>query len=164
MKYKFCPNCGAPYSANQNISYLTCANCDYIFYQNSKPTSSVIIVKDNKILLGKRTQEPEKGKWDVIGGFLELGEDPETGAIREAKEETGLDIKIEKFLGIFMDTYSEDGYHTLNICYIGSLLGGQEKLDGEMSELKWFDRNEIPTDIAFKNGREMIALWKKQLK
>jgi NADH pyrophosphatase NudC (nudix superfamily) len=54
--------------------------------------------------------------------------------------------------------------YSLNICYIGSLLGGQEKLDGEMSELKWFDRNEIPTDIAFKNGQEMIALWKKQLK
>lgn len=107
--------------------------------------------------------EPSKGKWDVIGGFLNYGEHPEDGAVREAKEETGLDVQVTHQLGIFMDTYGIDEEATLNLCFIVKVIGGTEKANGDIAELRWFPIDEIPAEIAFDNGRRMIEEWKRQL-
>jgi len=160
MNYLFCPYCGAKYD-NPDQTHPTCQICGKTFWQNSKPTASTLIVNDqNQILLGKRAGEPEKGNWDVIGGFLELGEDPQVGAIREAKEETGYDVEIVGDLGIFMDLYSDEKIPTLNIGYVAKVIGGTEQAQDDIAELKWFDQNSIPENTAFQNGRDMIEAWK----
>ncbi|MBI2459398.1 MAG: NUDIX domain-containing protein [Parcubacteria group bacterium] len=61
--------------------------------QNSKPTSSALILHGNKILLGKRKINPAKGAWDVPGGFLELGEHQEAGLKREIREKLGVGVR-----------------------------------------------------------------------
>lgn len=164
MKYEFCPVCGTHYNLPQNTPNLECSSCGHIFYQNSKPTASVLILdENNNVLLGKRSREPGKGKWDIVGGFLELGEHPEAGAIREAKEETGLEIKIEALVGIFMDTYSVGNQATLNICYTAKVVGGQPQANDDIEELKWFSVAGLPEEMAFANNLEMLAAWKKGL-
>jgi ADP-ribose pyrophosphatase YjhB (NUDIX family) len=163
MIYDYCPKCGGPYSTQTENNKLFCLNCDVVTYLNSKPTASTLIIDGDKVLLGKRRSEPAKGKWDVIGGFLDYHEHPEVGAIREAKEETGLDVKVEKLLGIFMDEYGPDKYSTLNICYVVSVIGGNPIAGDDIEELKWFSSNQIPSDIAFKNGKDMLGIWQKTL-
>ena len=96
MKYSFCPKCGNKLKIvkHENKTRLQCASCGFIFYQNAKPTASVLI-ENNKgeILLTRRAIEPLKGYWDTAGGFCEEDEHPENAARREIKEELGIDIE-----------------------------------------------------------------------
>ncbi|MBI5733815.1 MAG: NUDIX hydrolase [Candidatus Kerfeldbacteria bacterium] len=168
MKYNYCPKCGQGLQkvilGVNKVPRLKCAACGFIFYQNSKPTASALIVKGDKVLLGKRSIEPYKNYWDILGGFLELGESPAAGARREIKEETGLEIELVDLLGIFMDEYGPGGDPTLNICYLAKITAGEPKPADDVDELRWFTASDLPKNLAFKNSREIIDLWlKKQL-
>src|SRR5690242_13427731 len=116
-EYNFCSKCGNAIDADSVPPH--CSVCDITYYSNAKPCASVLPVKDGKVLLAKRGRDPYKGAYDIIGGFMEADELPEAAAIREAKEESGLDIKITSLLGIYIDRYGEDGDYTLNLHYIG---------------------------------------------
>ena len=159
--YKFCPKCGDKLSSKKEGKHrrLQCSDCDFIFYQNSKPTSSALILDGNKVLLGKRKINPSKGRWDVIGGFLEPGEHPEEGLQREVLEETGLKVEVSDMIGFFMDVY-DGAYPTLNICYTARVISGRLKPGSDIEELRWFEIAKLPKNIAFKNGKDML----KQLK
>lgn len=111
-------------------------------------------VKDGKVLLAKRGRDPFKGAYDIIGGFMEVGEIPEEAAIREAKEETGLDIKITSLLGIYSDRYGDDGEYTLNLHYIGEVVGGEMKAMDDVAELEWVEISEVPLDEGFQNTKD----------
>lgn len=165
MKYNYCPKCGGDlkeaFVNEEKQPGLKCQKCGFVFYQNSKPTSSALIFDGRRVLLGKRKIDPAKGAWDIPGGFLELGEHPETGLRREIKEELGVEIKIKNLLGIFMDTYGGEGDATLNICYIAEIEHGEPVASDDVEELKWFDLNKLPENLAFKNNREMLNAFKK---
>ena len=100
-KLVYCSTCGK----ENNFGYIDgfnryhCKSCDSIHYQNPKPTATLILPKDDTVLFVRRAYEPEKGSWSLPGGFLELGETLEEGAIRELKEETNLNGKYVKLLG-----------------------------------------------------------------
>lgn len=160
--FGFCPKCGHRYSDQKNPYALACPGCGFTLYSNSKPTASALIVRGKKILLGKRSIEPAKGEWDVIGGFLNFGEHPEDGVRREVKEETGLDITIDKFFGFFMDTYGDTGDATLNICFVVTPISNAMVPGDDIEELQWFAPQAIPKQIAFKNGQDMIDAWLKE--
>ncbi|OGE73573.1 MAG: hypothetical protein A3I07_02385 [Candidatus Doudnabacteria bacterium RIFCSPLOWO2_02_FULL_42_9] len=161
MQYKFCPKCGGEFEEffEHGYSRLRCKNCGFIFYDKSYPAVSALIVEGDKILLSRRGIEPFKGKWDVVGGFLEKGEHPETGLHREVKEETGVEVDVIKFFGFYMDTYREQS--TLNIFYLVKIVNGEPKPNDDVAELKWFHKNELPKDIAFKNNQEALDDWLK---
>lgn len=167
MKYQYCPKCGGglkEISLNEEkYQRLICQKCGFIFYQNSKPTSSALILDGEKVLLGKRKINPAKGDWDIPGGFLELGEHPEDGLRREIMEELGVEIKIKSLLGFFMDVYGDGGDATLNICYVVEIKSGQPKAADDVEELRWFDINKLPENLAFQNGRDMLKALKKEI-
>ena len=160
MKYLFCPKCGSPLTSRL-IDYherLVCTRCAFIFYQNSKPCVGALIVDQDKLLLVKRAKDPFKGYWDIPGGFLEAGEHPEAGALREIHEETGLLIQLENILGIFMDTYGDSSEPVLNIFYTATVIGGEARAGSDASHLHWFDLNALPEQIAFESAGEVLAL------
>lgn len=166
MRFKFCPKCGGKLlekiiKSEEGKKRLVCSKCNFIFYQNSKPTVSAIIVKNNQILLAKRAIKPFKNKWDVPGGFLEEGEAPQAGLLREIKEELGVKIKIKKLIGIFMDNYGKTGQKTLNIYYKAKIISGIPQPASDVKELCWFPKNKIPK-VAFRNGQEAISAWLKK--
>jgi ADP-ribose pyrophosphatase YjhB (NUDIX family) len=151
MPYKFCPKCGGHLDDRliEEHERLVCGVCGFIFYRNSKPCSSVLILQEGKVLLVRRMVEPFLGWWDIPGGFLEPGEHPEEGAIRETREETGLEVELVSLLGMWMDVYGADNDPTLNLCYIGQITGGQEKAGTDAGELAWFAIRTLPEKIAF---------------
>ena len=94
--YKYCPVCAGRLinKPSAKLGHLTCRQCGFIFYQNSKPTSSAFIINSlGQVLLAKRAINPKKGYWDSPGGFLENGEAPLAGLNREIKEELGVRLK-----------------------------------------------------------------------
>jgi len=135
IHYKFCPQCKNELDLSGEYPY--CRFCNLKIYLNSKPTASILPVDGNKVLLAKRGIEPFKGCWDIIGGFLKLGEDPEAGVLREAMEETNLTMEITGLLNIYMDKYGPDGDDTLNIVYLGKIIDGKMKAQDDVSSLEW---------------------------
>lgn len=92
--FRFCPDCGAELAPPDTARLLaqTCQSCGAIHWRNAKPCAGALVVRDGRVLLGRRAVEPAKGAWDIPGGFLEPWEAPAHAAIREVREETGLEI------------------------------------------------------------------------
>jgi ADP-ribose pyrophosphatase YjhB (NUDIX family) len=132
-----------------------------VFYENAKPCAGALVSDDaGRLLLAKRAIQPFFGMWDIPGGYLEAGEHPEEGAIREVREETGLEVRITGFGGIYMDTYGASGVSTLNVFYEAQVVGGQLKALDDVSELAWFEPGALPLDaFSFENGKQAIRDW-----
>ena len=107
-----------------------------------------VIFLDGKVLLVKRAIKPFKGYWTLPGGHVRLGETVEDAVHREIKEETGLDVEIEKMVGIYSDPKRDPRGHVITIAYILKPIGGELKFDEEeASDIKYF-RN-LPKKIGF---------------
>jgi len=114
-----------------------------------KPSITVdgVIIKNGKVLLIKRRNEPFKGRWALPGGFVEYGETVEDAVLREVKEETGMDAEIKKLVGVYSDPSRDPRGHTISIVFLlegkGDVMAGDDAV-----EAKFFDLNELPP-LAF---------------
>ena len=111
--------------------------------------AGALIVRDDKILFQRRT---DNGEWGLIGGLLEMNETYEEAALREIREETGLDVKLDSFLGIFhnhnMVWSNGDAAHVISAMYTASIMSGEPRIDEESYELRFFGRDEMPKLFA----------------
>lgn len=127
-------------------------------YRNPVPTVDIIIeitdhnnynLSGTKIVIIRRKNPPYG--WALPGGFVDYGESLENAAIREAKEETSLNVELIKQF----HTYSEPGrdprQHTISTVYIAKAFGIPVGMDDAL-EAKLIDRNSIPDDMAFDHG------------
>lgn len=143
--FKFCPFCGVEIGKQANGGFQ-CQNCKKKYYYGSKPTASVVPICKDKVLLAVRAVEPAKGELDLIGGFLENGEDPLEGAVRETLEETEYKVNPDdlKFLGIWVGEYEYQGdtFSTFNVIYTVNF---EEELElsakDDVASLKWIPIN-----------------------
>lgn len=108
----------------------------------------VLIKQDNRVLLTQRRYEPDTGLWTLPGGLVELGEGIREAAKRETKEETGLDIEIERLLGVVDKiVQDEDGrirYHYALIDFLAYPVGGELKIcSSELLAAQWISLDEI---------------------
>lgn len=122
-------------------------------------------MRDGRLLLLRRTIQPWLNHWDIPGGFCEFEEHPASAAIRETKEETGLEIRITGFLGIWMDAYAEDGSTTdevaMNTYYHAIAPQGLAQPAHEAAEVRWFDPNQLPERLAFwGHTQHVLAAWR----
>src|SRR5579859_5012962 len=117
--FRFCPDCGTelPAAADERLLAQTCPACKAIHWRNAKPCAGALIVRDGQVLLGRRAVAPARGAWDIPGGFLEPWEVPAEAAIREVREETGLEVRVATLLSVVVDTYAGRDY-TLNLYYV----------------------------------------------
>jgi len=155
INYKFCPQCKSDLAFTDEHYY--CANCQINIYINSKPCVTVLPLKGGKVLLSKRGIEPYKGDWDTIGGFLKSGEPPEAGALREAKEETGLTMKLTKLFGIYMDKYGVDGEDVQTTVYLAEVHSGVLKPQDDVASLEWVDIKQNKIVSRFKSVEKVLA-------
>ncbi len=122
--------------------------------------ADALIVREGMILFQRRA---DNGKWGLIGGLLELNETYEEAALREIREETGLEVKLESFLGIFhnhdMVWPNGDRAHVISACYSASILSGEPRIDEESYELRFFGKDEIPPLFAQDHIEELKAYF-----
>jgi 8-oxo-dGTP diphosphatase len=111
----------------------------------------------NRVLLVKRSVEPQKGFWCLPGGFMELGESPEKAALRELKEETGLLGRIEILLGVSSNPSAL--YHTvLMVGYLIKEYTGTLNAGDDADDAVYFDYDELP-EIAFESHARFIRMY-----
>jgi ADP-ribose pyrophosphatase YjhB (NUDIX family) len=124
-----------------------------------------VVVDEGRVLLARRAGEPFRGYWDLPGGFVDEGEHPLDGIRRELREETGLDVEPEDFVGVWMDRYgdAEDAHATLNLYWTARVLGGEAQAADDVTELAWFGPDELPPaeELAF-HIAEVLATWRQQ--
>lgn len=119
-------------------------------YRNPALTVDTIIINDESIVLIKRLNNPYKNHWAIPGGFVEYGEKVETAAVREAKEETGLDIELTKLVGVYSDPNRDPRGHTVTVAYTAKIIGGTLKSDSDAMDARFFKFEELKNiDLAF---------------
>ncbi len=159
--YRFCPVCGSALEPRvlkiTEPKRLVCTNaaCGFVFYLNPKIAVGTIIrvAGTDRIILVKRAIEPGYGKWVFPGGFVDRGEEVTMAAIREAREESGLDVRIDHLV----DIYSYAGATPIIIVYAATVLGGELATDDENSEVREFAIDDIPwDDLAFRSTHEAL--------
>ncbi len=161
--YKYCPFCKGHLS-QEDPYRQKCKECGFIMFHNSSPcVGAVPVDKNNRILLAKRGIEPFKGGWNIIGGFLNYGEEPMVGLKREVKEETGVDCEVIDLICMHADTYGKNGPALINISFTVILLSDKIKPLDDVSELKWFDIDNLPSNIPFESDRKILAELKKSI-
>lgn len=138
-----------------------CPNCNFVLYENPKPTVSVLVVDGRRILLGRRQSDVvEGGKWDTAGGFIEAGEGPEEAARRETSEEMGVDVSLTELFGAFKDSpYGPWKQSIVTIHYLGRIVNGQPRAGDDIAEVRWFAAEELPEDLAFRANRMSLNNW-----
>lgn len=163
--WKSCPRCGHELAREERS--VRCQNCGLVVYANPAPTASAFIRDDEgRVLLARRAGDPGAGLWDLIGGFVDEGEEPVHALRREVKEETALEIEVGRFFGGYPDHYGDDGIYTLNLYWDARVAGGRLELDEELAEVAWFDLGDLPEpgDFAFPNTVEALEDWKRSLR
>ncbi len=100
-----------------------------------------VIIRDNKILLTKRRDDPDKNKWAIPGGKLELNETLEDGLKREMKEETSLNVKIGKLLGII--EVINDNFHYVILDYECDIISGEIEANSDALDIGYFNLNGL---------------------
>ena len=122
------------------------------------PIVAVIIENNGSILMHRRNYEPQKGKIDFVGGFVEKGETVEEAAVREAKEETGFNVSLTRKIAVL--DYTQEREKTMHL-FIAKIVGGKERnsTEGEAVWMKSSERKEL----AFPNTAYFLDVY-EQLK
>jgi len=128
----------------------------------------VVIVEDQKIVLIKRGNEPARGKWTIPGGLVELGEPNEAAVIREAKEETCLEVENPQLVDVVsqvdLDAEGKVKYHYVIVDYLVHVKGGDISAASDAVELRWVPFSEVETydltasfRLFFRRNREKLS-------
>ena len=155
--FRFCPADGSRLGEARASGGTTCPECGRSWYRNSAPTVGAAIVRDGKALVTVRGIEPEKGKVDVPGGFLEVGEHPVEGLRREIQEELGVEAEVEgNPVLLATHTYGEGGNWVLAIGFKVRIVGEPRPAD-DVAELRWISASEVDSmDFAWEHDRRFV--------
>jgi len=161
--YRFCPRCGASLRlvSHGNQSRHHCSQCGYVLYQNPSPGVVVLLVDNDRVLLGKRAGTVYRGgAWSLPGGFIEFDEDFLSAAHREVMEETGLIMVIQSLFSV-VSNFFEPHLHTLVIVLVADVIGGGLSPGDDMVELGWWPLSGPLPDMAFSADIHVIERYHK---
>lgn len=131
---------------------VTCPQCGHMVsvYRNPVPTVDIIISTPKGIVLIKRKNPPYG--WAIPGGFVDYGESAEHAAIREAQEETSLNVQNLRLLGVYSAPDRDPRFHTLSVVFIAEA-DGVPKAGDDAAELAVFTRETLPSPLAFDHAK-----------
>lgn len=156
--FRFCPVCGSSLESRSlrdgDPARLVCTACEFVFYLDPKLAVGTIITDEqNRVVLVKRAIDPGYGKWVFPGGYVDRGEEVRAAAVREAREETGLEVRLDRLINI----YSYAGRVPVIVVYSATMMGGCLGCDDEGLEARFFEPETIPwEDLAFRSTREAL--------
>lgn len=104
-----------------------------------------VIVDEGRVLLVRRGTEPLRGKWTIPGGLIEVGEMLREAVVREAREETGLEVEPVELVELLDRIHREDGrvrYHYVIADYLCRVTGGKLHAASDADEARWTERAE----------------------
>ncbi len=128
-------------------------------YQNPIPTVDIIIEIGSKGVILIKRKNPPFG-WAIPGGFVDYGESLEKAAIREAKEETNLDVKLIRQFHTYSDPERDPRHHSISTVYIAKGKGKPKAKDDAL-EIGIFNESNLPDEIAFDHRSILSDYFKR---
>lgn len=158
-----CPCCGAETLDWPSGKQFICRSCGFVLFLNIAAAVGVIVECRGRLLFGVRKHEPQQGKLDLPGGFVDQGETAEQAVLRELQEETGLVVSTARYLYSFPNRYRYKGitYDTLDLIFLVQLdeLPELQAAD-DLAELVWLERESIDLErIGFPSLRTAVARY-----
>ena len=131
---------------------LLCPHCGKVVerYRNPFPTVDIIIETEGGIVLIQRRNPPYG--WALPGGFVDYGETLEAAAIREAKEETSLDVELISQVGAYSDPDRDPRQHNISFVFAARAKGKPTASDDAL-DIGIFNADSLPQELAFDHGR-----------
>lgn len=160
---QYCPYCGVP-TENKHIYgeiHPVCPVCDWVYLPDPKVAAIVLVENQGQVLLVQRDRTPDKGKWSLPAGFVNAFEDPQAAAIRECREETGLNVRVEKLAAVLSGREHLHGADIL-LLYRATILGGTLHAGDDAANAAFFSREQLPP-LAFTTNHKIIfttEYWK----
>jgi ADP-ribose pyrophosphatase YjhB (NUDIX family) len=156
--YRFCPFCAGRLQAKVlkagEPHRPWCDACGFVAYSDPKVAACTITMMDGGIVLLRRANEPEKGKWVFPGGYVNRGEPVAAAAVRETREEVGLRVGLTGIL----DAYSFEGETTMVVVYAAHVLSGTPIPGDETEAVQCFKPESIPWDeLGFRATRVALV-------
>lgn len=154
----FCPRCSARLEMKEvnGAQRPRCPECGRVIYYDPKLAATVVVERDDRVLMVRRAIQPGIGLWSLPGGYVDRGEVVEKAAAREVLEETGLHVNITGLLGLF----SEEGHPVVLAAFNAQEVGEEEAKPGpEVSELGFFHLDDLPP-LAFPRDPIILEAWK----
>ena len=159
LEANYCPRCAARLEARLTADRdrMVCPACGYVHYVNPIVAAGCLVQEDGQVLLVRRAVEPGLGKWGLPAGYAEAGERPEETAVRETLEETGLQVAIDEFLGVYSFLMGALPGGVV-VVYAAHAVGGTLHPGADASEARFFAPDEIP-EVAFRVHRRVLGQW-----
>jgi 8-oxo-dGTP diphosphatase len=159
---RFCPLCGDRLARQpvgpEGREHPVCSGCRFVFYLPPKVVACTLPVCEGRLLLTRRAIDPAKGLWTFPGGFVDWGEDVREGALRETREEVGLDVELGELLGV----YSYAGAPVVIVVFMAAVRRGAAPVacPTEVLEAEYFGPGEIPWEtLAFPSTLDALRDW-----
>ncbi len=156
-EFRFCPLCGGGLNLHDlkagEPRRLVCDACGFVFFLDPKVVACTVVEHEGRIVLLKRSNEPQKGKWVMPGGYVDRGETIIAAAERETLEECRLRVEIGDLVGV----YSYPGRIAVVVVYRAEYKSGDLRPEDETLEAAWFSRDDIPwADLAFQSTSDAL--------
>lgn len=160
--FRFCPRCGNGPFGPLEAPAFSCPECGFHYHFNPAVAAGVIVEdREGRLLLIRRAKEPARGLLGIPGGFVDIGETAEESALRETREETGLEVEGLSFLGSWPNLYEWKGvtYPVVDLYFTGRTRDGSTaSARHEVEEVLWLRPDEIdPKALAFPTTRAALA-------
>jgi 8-oxo-dGTP diphosphatase len=156
---RFCDACGAPCGREFEGAPMCMVHGPRWQLARHGCGSDVLLERDGRVLLTRRAHEPDRGCWEMPGGFARFGEHPADAARREAREELGIEIRLVEVLGVYVAGYGDDEMVQVTV-FVAEPLGEPRPDPSEASELRWFEPHELGEAECFAEGhRQRLDDW-----
>jgi mutator protein MutT len=162
--FAFCPMCGGDLEPRSlkatEPERLVCTRCGFIFYLDPKVAVGTLIRNEaGELALVRRAIEPGYGKWTFPGGYVDRGEPVQEAAVREAKEEVGLDVRLDYLLNVYSYPRAP-----VIIVYAATMTSGVVACDDEGIEARFFGREDIPwNELAFQSTHDALTEYLERI-
>ncbi|NMG75160.1 NUDIX hydrolase [Aromatoleum diolicum] len=169
MTMQFCPQCSTPLGMApvHGRDRESCPACDYVAFHKPAPVVLAVIEHAEHLVLIRRKLDPLSGYWAPPGGYVELGESLEDAVVREAREESGLEVAVDGLIGV----YSQADVRAVILAYRAHSLAGEPVAGDDAGEICLVAPGQLPMQRPpeggaaidhwfFKVIQEVTAPWK----
>lgn len=154
----YCLRCGTALVRADRYGHVrpVCPACDWVYFSDPKVAVAVLVERDRKVLLVRRSINPRRGLWTLPAGYVDAGEDPVLAARRECLEETGLQVEITELLTVLYGQEHPRGAHII-LFYLGEIMSGELQAGDDVDRAEFFSRDNLPP-LAFSTTQQVLGI------